>query len=78
MSSEIDDRRQRALESAYDNADSFNAQGDWQRAIETATQVKLTEDILTAGVQHLPGLWRNEVQELAKALFTAAGFEVIE
>lgn len=49
-----------------------------ESSISSATRVTITEDIITAGVDTVDGLWRNQVQELAKALFVAAGFEVVE
>ena len=79
------DRRQRALEAAHDEigptnvirADAIRA---IDQAIETATRVKITEDIIDAAYGEVP--WeateRGDVHDIVKAAFRAAGFEVEE
>ena len=71
------DRRQRALEAGWDTDDR---QGGIETAIETATRVKITEDIIDAAYGEVP--WeateRGDVHDIVKAAFRAAGFEVEE
>lgn len=70
----IADRRQRARIEYYDECSRGAApEGNaiaLESAIETATQVKITHDILAAAN------WENT--ERVKMIFEAAGFEVVE
>jgi hypothetical protein len=79
------DRRQRAREASYDGVEpcevcgKIHASGDVEAAIEAATRVKITEDVIAAAVevgdltQGTKGAWRT-----LAAAFRAAGFEVEE
>ena len=67
MSDPIADRRQRAREAFHDGESDL----DW--AIEVATQVKITADVLRPAALGYP-----VVEEIVKAAFRAAGFEVVE
>lgn len=74
--SEIDDRRQRAREAAYDAmaiGDSVEARAI-EAAIETATRVKITREMIQI-LQILANGGASDVQDL-RDIFTAAGFEV--
>lgn len=73
----IADRRQRAREHAWDHylpAVPGVAAGV-EAAIEVATQVKITNDIVLAAKPVVP--WLTEKDLLTRA-FRAAGFEVVE
>lgn len=74
MSDPIADRRQRAREAFHDGESDL----DW--AIEVATQVKITGDILRAiGKDDLVRpLSARTPEDIAEAVFRAAGFEVVE
>ena len=76
--SEIEDRRQRAREAYWDSI-SDRAERMLDTAVEVATQVRLTNDIIEAAQNAFPIL--RDVDEgavMLRAAFTAAGFEVIE
>jgi hypothetical protein len=73
------DRRQRARE-AYHDASGLGDNG-WhaaEQAIETATRVKITQDMIEAGRGAVPELWVTNAQavDFLEAVFAAAGFEV--
>lgn len=84
--SEIDDRRQQALAAAYD-IDDESVWGGYPHAslttaIEVATQVKITDDIVKEfnrawTFAHL-GDMLDRRRAGIKAAFRAAGFEVVE
>jgi hypothetical protein len=70
--SEIEERRQRARE-AFQDASGLGDNG-WhanEQAIETATRVQITDEMLA----QIPAT-RPDAYDLACNLFTAAGFEV--
>lgn len=74
--SEIDDRRQQALAAAYD-IDDASVWGGYPHAslttaIEVATQVKITDDIVRSAYGLI------DPREMARVMFAAAGFEVVE
>lgn len=73
--SELEDRRQRAREAAYDadpdSATMYYDRGSIQSAIEVATRVKLTPEIIEAA-------FTAGATMRARAVLEAAGFEVIE
>lgn len=73
--SELEDRRQRAREAAWDKArpDDHTEIPDVDEAIEVATRVKITREM----VQVLANGGASDVQDL-RDIFAAAGFEVIE
>lgn len=71
--SELEDRRQRALEAAHD-VDLNDPRTDVEVAIEVATQVKLTPEIIEAAS---PMKWAPGAAT-ARAVLEAAGFEVID
>lgn len=75
--SEIEDRRQRALEAVHDSARSITtlpAESDPVKVgIEVATQVRITRDIIDAA-KAVP--FTSDKEALTRA-FRAAGFEVI-
>lgn len=77
----IADRRQRAHE-AYNDAivEMYNdlelgTNSRFELAIEVATQVKITDDIVRAAAIQGPD---GVVAEILKVAFRAAGFEVVE
>jgi hypothetical protein len=76
----IADRRQRAREAAADECPSpyvvRDAIHDIEAAIEVATQVKITDDIIDAYYNDFPA--SASAKERATALLRAAGFEVVE
>ena len=82
---QLADRRQAAREAAYDGLDSceecgkIHAAGDVEAAIETATRVRVTDDIVEAAQNAFPVL-RDvaEGKRMLEAAFAAAGFEVEE
>lgn len=72
---EIDDRRQRARE-AY--ADHPHEEGDVEDAIEVATQIKLTPEMVGAVHEEIPGALYGDVVDTIRRFCAVAGFEVIE
>ena len=76
---ETEDRRQRAREAYYDSTRRCGAQEGsavaLNEAIETATQVKLTPEIVASAEA---GVWGGGGRDRARAVLEAAGFEVIE
>lgn len=71
--SALADRRQRAREAYYDGIGAFEA------ALEVATQVKITGDVVETMYQAMGcTMWPNACQELLKMALEAAGFEVVE
>lgn len=78
MSQELNDRRQRAREAAYDEfggVDVLTADA-LQAAIETATRVRITPEIAAAA--NAPAPMHDGGTFRARAVLLAAGFEVIE
>lgn len=75
--SEIEDRRQRALEAGEDAADIHDPAKAVEVAVEVATQVKITTEIIAAASTTGRG-YGFDMTEALKAAFRAAGFEVIE
>lgn len=77
-SQEIEDRRQRAREAFYDTAYPFGSGRDMQSALETATQVKITTEMIqsVAVAGQIPYLYQAE--KIIKAFCAAAGFEVVQ
>lgn len=72
----VDDRRQAAREAGQDTASvSAVAVNAIDAAIETATRVQITSEIIAAAKPTVP--WLTEKERLARA-FRAAGFEVEE
>lgn len=71
----IADRRQRALEAFYDASGPAGESERPEVAIEVATQVKITDDIVRAAAIQGPD---GVVAEILKVAFRAAGFEVVE
>jgi hypothetical protein len=75
------DRRQAAREAFYDEIKSDERHGPTSTffaigtAIETATRVRITPEIIEAALHHSPS---RTVAGRIRAAFTAAGFEVIE
>jgi hypothetical protein len=74
------DRRQRAREAYWDDMRGLSMRTEGiEAAIETATRVRITEDVIAAAVevgdlaQGTKGAWRT-----LAAAFRAAGFEVEE
>lgn len=76
--SALDDRRQIARE-AYWDADGADRAASCDAAIETATRVQISEDIIAAAGEFAaaPGSTKGVYRMLATA-FRAAGFEVVE
>lgn len=75
--SEIEDRRQRALEAGEDAGSyPYVTARTVEVAIEVATQVKVTHDIILAFVES-PGD-PDDAGVALEAAFRAAGFEVIK
>lgn len=77
MDDALTDRRQQALAAAYD-IDDASVWGGYPHAslttaIEVATQVKITDDI----IDMIPAT-RSDAYDLACDIFRAAGFEVVE
>ncbi|MFA9272612.1 MAG: hypothetical protein ACEQSX_18045 [Baekduiaceae bacterium] len=70
--SEIEDRRQRAREAYWDSGSGRISGDQVGDAIETATRVRITPEIVAA--VHRPDLLTDE--DALRAAFTAAGFEV--
>lgn len=78
MTSEIDDRRQRAFE-AY--ADYPHEEGGVENAIEVATQVKITQEAVwahTAPGEKLRPLSNAEIRDKVADILAALGFEVVD
>ena len=82
--SEIEDRRQRAREAAYDAVsrapEYYETRAGIEAAIEAATQVKITPEAIEAfdGIARDP-FWIGDRARPAFAAFLAAlGFEVVE
>ena len=76
---ELDDRRQRALEAGQDAVGMFdqNPAGDvLEAAIETATRVRITPEIIAACHEPSGYLLPAYIRDILKAAFEAAGFEV--
>ncbi len=72
--SELEDRRQRAREAFYDRGyDEFQAV---EAAIETATRVRITPEILAACHEPSGYLLPAYIRDILRAAFEAAGFEV--
>lgn len=75
------DRRQRARESFWDATFDVGAREAAEVAIETATRVKITADVIDAASDEFPW-WthdsKNDMREPLIAAFRAAGFEVEE
>lgn len=69
----LTDRRQRAREAYYDEPEFSIRHLD--AAIEVATQVKITDDIIHAACQYATVA---DMTSAIKAAFRAAGFEVVE
>jgi hypothetical protein len=82
----ITDRRQRAREAAYDNPSvsaaaerSATVSAMLDDAVEAATRVKLTYDIVNAAIAaDAPYMMGADIDEVLTAAFRAAGFEVEE
>lgn len=74
---ELDDRRQSAREAFYDAVPAFgedcHATDPLTVAIEAATRVRITPEIIAAGTDNESG--EREIERLIAA-FRAAGFEV--
>lgn len=68
----IADRRQRALEVFYDASGPAGESERPEAAIEVATQVKITDDIVRSAYGLI------DPREMARVMFAAAGFEVVE
>jgi hypothetical protein len=76
--SPLDARRQAAREAAFD-APNGPASGDIEPAIEAATRVQVTPEIIAAGYPSaLTDRDRKLCAPLMAAAFEAAGFEVVE
>lgn len=77
--SALDERRQRAREAAYD-APNGPASGDIEPAIETATRVRITPEIITATLRSVDAspTAAPRYRIAVTAAFRAAGFEVEE
>lgn len=78
--SALDERRQRAREAALDTSGGVLFDGI-DEAIETATRVKITPEIIEAarlGWASARGNWDSEPRETSRliAAFRTAGFEV--
>ncbi len=80
MSEAVEERRQRAREAGLDAAADDGSELDWgdkiDAAIETATRVQITDDVLHAFWDSW-ALSSSGTAALAAA-FRAAGFEVVE
>lgn len=72
--SEIAERRQRAREAYYDRVNLIESHDErlLDDAIEVATQVKITDDIVRSAYGLI------DPREMARVMFAAAGFEVVE
>ncbi|MET0915759.1 MAG: hypothetical protein ABWY81_06120 [Jiangellaceae bacterium] len=77
--SPLGDRRQSALEAFIDST-TMAYFHDVQHAIETATRVKITDDIVTAMLTEVDrvGVQNGGIETGLAAAFRAAGFEVVE
>lgn len=71
--SEIEERRQRAREAFYDVIETTHADSAIEAAIETATRVQITPELLATMD---PATGNREAR--LRAAFRAAGFEVVE
>ena len=74
--SEVEDRRQRAREAAYDNASDSRFEDAVEAAIEAATRVQITPEIAAAA--NAPAPMHDGGAFRARAVLEAAGFEVVE
>ena len=77
MTNPIADRRQRAREAYHDKmaeiaATTVTGFPAIEEAIEVATQVKITDDIVRSAYGLI------DPREMARVMFAAAGFEVVE
>lgn len=79
MSDPLEDRRQAAREAAYvataNSSPYYELKAATEAAIESATQVKITQEVISAGKPVVP--WLTEAERI-KRVFEAAGFEVVE
>lgn len=73
MNTERFNRRERARDAAWAAGD--DRQASVEAAINSATQVKITDDIVRAAAIQGPD---GVVAEILKVAFRAAGFEVVE
>jgi len=81
--SEIEDRRQRAREAAYDAVsrapEYYGTRAGVDAAIETATQVKITDEAIEAfDVERNGSTDAGDIPAGLAAALAALGFEVIE
>lgn len=80
--SEIEDRRQRACEAGYDaipEHEQYPPNSCIETAVETATRVKITDEIMFAALDSVfagRGAY-GRYHTAVKAAFKAAGFEVV-
>lgn len=75
--SEIEDRRQRAREVYWDVLGTRSAEVAAQEAIETATRVKITDEMIQVFRRNMkPTASADYITEKLATFFTAAGFEV--
>jgi len=75
----LDDRRQNAREAGWDAIVDVGAREALEVAIETATRVQITDEIVERmRVAVDSWTWREDTEALARAAFEAAGFEVVE
>jgi len=77
----LEDRRQNAREAGWDATARWSRESTHaaiEAAIETATRVRITPEIILAadGVSVLGGL--GSTAEVLRRVFTAAGFEVVQ
>jgi len=79
--SKFDDRRQRAREAAWDMDANATGNERLETAIETATRVRVTSEIITSACA-ASGLYENmygkPMKEALAAALRTAGFEVEE
>jgi hypothetical protein len=76
--SALDDRRQQAREAAHDGLDlpEIAVRQAIDDAIETATRVQVTPEIIAAA--RMAGETSWSMTEIVSAAFRAAGFEVVK
>lgn len=79
---EVDDRRQRAREAAYDTKDfsPYVRPGAEavESAIEVATRVKLTPEMVRTVHEEVPGALYGDVVNVIRRFCAVAGLEVID